>query len=414
MRRANPAAMTRRRFLQRVGMLGGAGLLAGCGAGGQPGEANAGAGDRTSGDGLKIGLLVPGSGVYSSLGQDMRDGFRLYLDQHDGTLGGRPIELIVEDSEANPEVGLRKAHKLLEEDGVAMVTGLVSSAVALGVRDLFHESQVPLIVSNAGANDITRAARSPYIFRTSFSNWQSTFSLGQWAYDHVAQHDVYVTAPDYAAGAEMIAGFTESFVAAGGSVVTGALPPFGTTQDYQPFISDIANSGAQAVMAFFAGGEAIAFVQQYQAFGLKDSTPLIGPGFLTDEGVLEAQRDAALGVRTSLHYTPLLDNATNRAFVDAYRDAFGGSPTVYVVQSYDAAQLIDRALGQTGGEADDVDGLVEAMAGVGRLDSPRGPFTIDPDTHNPVQAFYLREVQETGDGLGNVVVEDLGEFADPG
>jgi len=443
--------ISRRLFLQRATTIGAAaavpGLLAACGSGVEEGAAPTATGGTTpagtptgaattpaatasvtetatetgtesptaaAGEPLKIGLLIPTGGVYSSLGEDMRNGFQLYLDQHDGALGGRPVEVIEEDSEANPEVGLRKAQKLLNEDRVAMVTGIVSSAVALGVRDLFHEAQVPLIISNAGANDITRAAKSPYIFRTSFSNWQSTYSLGQWAYDNVAQEGMYVIAPDYAAGAEDIAAFRESFEAAGGTVLTGGLPPFGTTQDYQPFLSEIGNAGAQAVFAFFAGGEAITFVQQYRDFGLKDTLPLIGPGFLTDEGVLEAQGDAALGLRTSLHYTPLLDNPTNSAYVEAYEAAYGEQPTVYTVQSYDAAQLIDLALGELGGDTADVDALVDAMANIGALDSPRGPFEMDPVTHNPIQNFYLREVQEVDGGLGNAVLEDLGPFPDPG
>lgn len=429
--------MSRRLFLKRAGLFGAAvsapGLLAACGgaetAGEQASPAATGAASPTGaataapsptgspaagGDTLRVGLMVPLSGTYASLGEDMRNGFQMYLDENGGMLGGRTVEVVEAETEANPEVGLRVAQRLIEEDRVAMVTGIVSSAVALGVRDLFHESQVPLIVSNAGANDVTRAAMSPYIFRTSFSNWQSSYSIGEWAYENVADSDIFVIAPDYAAGAEDIAAFREAYEAAGGTVLEGALPPFGTTQDYQPFLSEIQNSGARGTFAFFAGGEAINFVQQYRDFGLKDAIPLIGPGFLTDEGVLEAQGDAAAGLRTSLHYTPLLDNETNNTFRAAYEEAFGESPTVYAVQSYDAAQLIALTLDAVGGETDDVDAVVEAMENVGSIDSPRGSFEIDPETHNPIQTFYLREVQEVEGALGNVPIEDLGVFTDPG
>lgn len=385
------------------------GLLAACGRG------SGGSGSGGGGDTLKIGLLLPLAGTYASLGEDMRKGFETWLDEHDGAMAGRTVELVVEDTEANPEVGLRKAQKVLGEDGVDLVSGIVSSAVALGVRDLFHERRVPLVISNAGANDLTRSAGSPYIFRTSFSNWQTSYSIGAWAAENLTMDGMYVMAPDYAAGHEDAEAFREAYEGAGGTILDEAFPPFGTTQDYQPFLSTVRQSGAKGVFAFFAGGEAIAFVQQYRDFGLKDEIPLIGTGFLTDEGVLPAIGDAALGMRTSLHYAPLLDNPANTRFIASYTEQHGEAPTVYSVQSYDAAALIDAGLRAVEGSTEDVDALVEAMAEVGEIDSPRGTFRMDPKTRNPVQTFYLREVQEQADGsLANVVLESLGEFADPG
>jgi branched-chain amino acid transport system substrate-binding protein len=422
------SAWTRRQFLQRLGVVGAAatvpGLLAACGGdGGDGGAAAGGTSPGAAGNGgggadkgaLKVGLLVPLSGTYASLGRDMQNGFQMYLDRHDGQLGGYTVELIDAETEANPEVGLRAGRRLIEEDNAAIVTGIVSSAVALGVRDLFHENERPLIVSNAGANDVTRSAKSPYIFRTSFSNWQPSFSVGEWAVEQYGGEPFFIIAPDYAAGHEDADAFRESYERNGGGQIAGEVyPAFGTTQDYQPFISQIEQSGAAGCFAFFAGGEAINFVQQYQQFGLKERIPLLGPGFLTDEGVLDAQGDAAIGLRTSLHWTPRLENETNQAFVQEYREKFDALATVYAVQSYDAAQLIDLALKDYDGDPTDGDAVSEAMANAPELDSPRGAFRIDPETHNPIQPFYLREVQEADGQLGNTVVEELGEYADPG
>jgi len=357
-------------------------------------------------------MMVPLSGVYADLGRDMRDAFQLYVEQQRGGLGGRPVQLTVEDTEANPEVGLRKAQKLVRQDRVQVVTGIVSSAVALGVRDFFHEEEVPLIVSNAGANDITRKSRSPYIFRSAFSNWQTTYSAGQWFYDTVAKDGVFCIAPNYAAGKEDIAAFREAYEKAGGKVTGEVFPPFGTTQDYQPFLSQIRNAGAKAVFAFFAGGEAVLFVRQYKEFGLSN-LPLVGPGFLTELDALPAQGDAALGIRTSLHYSPQLDNARNKEFVQAYRQKTSRWPTVYAVQSYDAAKMLDLALTATKGDSEPK-GLAKALEGVGEIDSPRGKWRLDPTTHNPVQTFYLREVKREGNELINAPIKDLGIFADPG
>jgi branched-chain amino acid transport system substrate-binding protein len=425
--------ISRRRLLRGLGLAGAGiglgGLLSACGGGDDDteqtsatqapagGAASPAAGPSTpaapTGRPLSIGMMVPLSGVYAALGNDMRDAFQAYLDENRGGLGGRPVSLVVEDTEANPEVGLRKAQKLLRQDRVPIVTGIVSSAVALGVRDLFHEEEIPLVVSNAGANDITRKAKSPYIFRSAFSNWQTCFSAGQWFYDNVAKDGVYCIAPNYAAGKEDIAAFREAFEKAGGKVIDEVFPPFGTTQDYQPFLSQIRNAGAKAVFAFFAGGEAITFVKQYRDFGLKDSIPLVGPGFLTELDALPAQGDAALGIRTSLHYTPQLDNPANKAFLAAYRKKANRTPTVYAMQSWDAAFLIDLALKATKGETD-AKALTKAMEEVGTIDSPRGKWQMDPKTHNPIQTFYMREVKREGAELANVPIKDLGQFADPG
>ena len=418
-RRVGDESWSRRTFLRRMGLAGAAvaagGLLPACGDD-EPATGGAGGGDRPSqaGQPLSIGFMIPIFGVFAALAKDMQEGMQLYLEERGGQIAGRPVTLIVEDTEANPEVGVRKAQKLLRQDRVPLAMGIVSSAVALGVRDLFHEEEVPLIVSNAGANDITRKAKSPFIFRTSFSNWQCNYSGGQWFYDNVAKDGVFVIAPDYAAGKEHIAGFREAFEKAGGKIIGEVYPPFGRTQDYQPFISQIRASGARAVWAFFAGAEAVSFVRQYREFGLKDQIPLLGSGFLTDDGVLPAQGDAALGLRTSLHYTPLLDNPANKKFVESYRRRFNRMPTVYAAQQYDSGTLLELALKQTNGNTD-ARAVTEAMANVGEIDSPRGRWKMDPNTHNPVQTFWMREVRNTPEaGLANVPIRELGVFPDPG
>jgi branched-chain amino acid transport system substrate-binding protein len=168
------------------------------------------------------------------------------------------------------------------------------------------------------------------------------------------------------------------------------------------------------VHAFFSGGEAITFVQQYAQFGLAGEIPLYGPGFLTDTTVLGAQGAAAEGVQTALHYAPALENPVNAEFSAAYEEAYDEPPTQYAVAAYDAAQLLDAALAEfEGAIADDPEGFVAAMEGVGEIDSPRGPFTLS-DTHNPEQPFYLLEVQPgEGGELENAVLEELGTVEDP-
>jgi branched-chain amino acid transport system substrate-binding protein len=193
-------------------------------------------------------------------------------------------------------------------------------------------------------------------------------------------------------------------------VVGEAKPPFGTTSDYQPFLTAIQNSGARATFCFFSGAEAITFVRQYTQFGLSSRIPLYGSGFLTEGSVLEQQGAAALGVQTTLHYSDQLDNPANAAFVEAYTAAHGESPSCFSVQTWDAANVLNRALRST--SALDGDALATALGGVGSIgDSPRGPWTFENQT--PRQTMYLRRVEDVRGTLVNAVVQDLGQQSQP-
>ncbi|GLW66657.1 ABC transporter substrate-binding protein [Actinomadura rubrobrunea] len=388
-----------RRSATISGLAVGALALAGC-AGSSLGPSGAGG----SGDEVTLGLLVPLSGVYAPLGEDMRDGFRLYLDQHGGRLGGRTVKVVTADEGETPQTGVPAAQKLVTQDRAAAVVGVVNSATALGLRDFFHESKVPLLVANAGADAITGDRGSPYVWRTSFANGKVGAALGPAVADEV-DGGVYLITADYAAGREMVGGFRKAFTAAGGKVAGEKYTPFGKTQDYQPYLSAIRSSGAKAVFSFYAGAEAVNFVKQYKQFGLADKIPLYGTGFLTEGGVLSAQGAAAVGVKTSLHYSTELDTPANKAFVDAYRKKYNEAPTVYSVQAYDAAAVLDKALAKaTGATGED---LAKALGQVGTIDSPRGPWSFDAQ-HDAQQKYYLREVRSDGGAIVNAVVRELG------
>ncbi|MGY1641852.1 ABC transporter substrate-binding protein [Geodermatophilus sp. SYSU D00703] len=395
-------------------LLGGLGVgvltlaVAACGGGSLGGDDGGGGGGEGGGT-VRVGLVIPQAGVYTPLGEDMQQGWDLWLEQNGGELGGFAVETVTADEGEGPDTGVPAVQRLLTEGDVDALVGIVNSATALGVAEQVTESQIPLIVANAGAEAITKDAASPYVWRSSFTNAQIAAAMGE----HLAAEGigpVYVMAPDYAAGQEVVAGFTEAYTAGGGTVAGQALTPFGTTQDFQPFLSGIQSSGAAATFVFYAGGEAVSFVQQYADFGLKDTIPLYGSGFLTEGSVLDAQGPAAVGVRTTLHYSTEIDNPVNTEFVQAYQEAYGELPTTYAVQAYDAANVLARALeeaGGTGGEA-----LSEALGGVGEVeDSPRGPWSFTGQT--PEQAVYLREVVDENGTLVNSVVEELGVFPQP-
>ncbi|MDQ1620612.1 MAG: branched-chain amino acid transport system substrate-binding protein [Actinomycetota bacterium] len=358
----------------------------------------------SKGAAVKVGLLVPLSGVYAPLGKDMKNGFDLYLDQHDGKLGGREAKVTEADEGEGPQTGVPAATKLVQQDKVAAVVGVVNSAIALGVRNLFDEAKIPLVIANAGANDITGSQASDYVWRTAFSNAAVNEAIGATVAKDMAGKSVYILAPDYAAGKEQMAGFKKTFTAAGGKVAGEQYTPFGKTQDFQPYLSKAERSGAAAVYAFYAGAEAVAFVKQYDQFGLSDKMPLYGSGFLTEGGVLAAQGGAAIGIKTSLHYSNQLDNPENAAFVKAYQAAYDASPTVYSVQAYDAAAALDKALKA----ADDESGaaIAKALGTVGEIASPRGPWRFGAN-HDPEQTYYLREVKEQNGAVVNAVIGEL-------
>ncbi|TWG21283.1 ABC transporter substrate-binding protein [Actinoplanes teichomyceticus] len=390
------ARINRRTLLGFAAAVGAAGVT-GCGNSLGGATANA-AGGAT----IKIGLVIPQSGVYAPLGEDIRRGWELWLARNGGKLGGLRAVTVVADEGEGPQTGVPAVQQLLQRDQVDVLVGIVNSATALGVRDLVGGVRKLLLIANAGAGEITGSGRSPYIWRTSFTNAQVAAAMGR----HLAGTGLrraYAIAPDYVAGAEAIAGFSQAFRAGGGTIAGESRPPFGKTQDYQPFLSRIQSSGAQGTFCFFGGAESVAFVKQYAQFGLSGRMPLYASGFLVEGGVLAAQGDAAVGVLSTLHYTAELDNPANVAFRTAYRAAYQVAPTVYAVQAWDAAAVLSRALEKTGG-ARDGDSLARAVEGP--ADSPRGPWTFAGQS--PRQSFYLRRVESRGGELVNTVVSDLG------
>lgn len=373
-------------------------LLTGCGSDSLGGDTGADDAAGVAGGPVDIGLLVPTSGVYAPLGEDMEQGFRLFLDQNDGKLGGREANIHVVDEGESPDTGVPGAQRLVQQQ-VDAVVGIVNSGTALGVRDLFEESQIPLIIANAGADAITGERKSDYVWRTSFSNGAVAAPLGTYVAENC--ESAFLVAADYAAGKEATAAFEKTFTAAGGNVAGSVYPPFGTTTNYQPFLAQITQSGADCVYTFFAGAEAVAFTKQYRELGV--TAALYSSGFLTEGGVLTAAGEAAVGVETSLHYSDQLDNERNTEFVEAYQAAYDEAPTVYAVQAYDAAQALDQALAdgaETGAE------IVDGLQGIDTIDSPRGEFGFD-DGHGPDQTYYLRKVESKDGGLINTVVQEL-------
>lgn len=348
---------------------------------------------------IDVGMMLPYVGVYASLGEEIDQGFMLALEEAGMT---DRFNIIREDTEASPQAGVSAARKLVLQDEVDVLTGIVSSGVLGAVRDFVDQSQTPLIVSNAGNDEATGVDCSPYITRVSFSNAQVNRPMGQWLYDQGVR-TVYTLAPDYAAGQQHIGAFVEAFEAAGGEIVGQEYTPFGQTQDFGPYLTTAQAADPDAIFVFYAGSEAINFVKQYDSFGIKEDIPLYGSGFLTSQLYLEAEGPAALGVITSLHYVPTLDTPENQAFVEAFQEATNRLPSEYAVQGYDAGRSLVEAVNAG---ATDRESIKEALREVSYT-GPRGPLEIDPATNNIVQNVYIYDIVEGENGLTQELLDTV-------
>ncbi|MEP7070155.1 MAG: ABC transporter substrate-binding protein, partial [Usitatibacter sp.] len=336
---------------------------------------------------LKVGLMLPYSGTYAALGTAIENGFKLYVAEQGGRIGGREIEYFKVDDESDPAKATDNANKLVKRDNVDVIIGTVHSGVAMAMAKVAKDNDTLLIIPNAGAVAVTGPMCAQSIFRSSFSNWQPGYAMGEVAAKKGLKKAVTITWK-YAAGDESVAGFREAFEKGGGQVVKELSLPFPNVE-FQPLLTEIASIKPDAVYAFFAGGGAVKFVKDYAAAGLKKTIPLYGAGFITD-GTLEAQGADADGLLTTLHYGDGLDNPKDKVFRAAYDKAYKMQPDVYAVQGYDAAQMLAIGLNAAKGDVSKKTDIAKAITGA-TIDSPRGRFTIGA-SHNPVQDMYLRQV----------------------
>ncbi|WP_089155561.1 ABC transporter substrate-binding protein [Micromonospora sp. NBS 11-29] len=357
-----------------------------------------------SGGTVKIGLLASLSGTYQSVGKDIRDGFQLYLSAHDGKLGGRTVELVVADEGNGAATAVPAATKLLKQDRVVALTGIVGGGSVAAVQPLLTETKVPFVGSN-GRPELKDVSR---VWHTSYLSDEPGEAIAAHVRADV-KGSVYAIGPDYQGGWDELRGFTEAYAAAGGKLANPdgktTFTPFPATTNFTPYFARIKASGADAVYTFYAGGAAVDFVKQYAQSEIKD-VPLYAAGFLTEGGVLDAQGDAARDIYSVLNYSPDLDNAENRAFVAAWKAGHDGSPTTYAMASYDAAAVLDRAIAAAGDDAT-AEKINAAIGQLGQIASPRGTWQFSPTTHAPVQKWYLRQVRQDGRALSNTVVGDL-------
>ena len=354
---------------------------------------------------IKVGFMLPYSGTYAALGNAIENGFRMYVGEQGGKLGGREIEFFKVDDESDPAKATDNVNRLIKRDKVDVIVGTVHSGVAMAMAKAAKESGTVLIVPNAGADAVTGPMCAPNIFRSSFSNWQTAYPMGLVAAKEGKKTAMTITWK-YAAGEEAVNGMKEGFEKSGGKITKQLTLPFPNVE-FQALLTEIAAAKPDAVFSFFAGAGAVKFVKDYHASGLSKTIPLYGPGFLTD-GTLEAQGEAAQGMLTTLHYADELGTERDKTFRVNYAKSYKLQPDVYAVQGYDAAQMLAVGLKAAGGDIGKKDVFRTAIEKA-TIASPRGDFTLSK-AHNPVQDIYLRKVDGKENKKISVAVKAL---ADP-
>jgi len=350
---------------------------------------------------IKIGFISPLSGGMAANGKDMLVGLQQYMEEVNYQAAGRKIELVIEDDEANPAVGLTKTRKLVEKDGVHLMTGGLMASTAYALAPYIDSKEIPMTYPIMSADDITQRKVPKWIVRTGWSSSQPHQPFGEYAYNTLKFRKISIIAYDFAFGWECAGGFHKTFEDAGGKVLQKIWVPL-TAQDLSPYLSQISKD-ADAVFAVFSGRLTLQFVKQYKEFGLKEKIPLIGGGTVTDEHALPSMGDEAIGIITPLIYSEVLDNPANKKFVKGFRDKAKKAASYYSEGTYSGARWIVEAIKAVKGDVEDRAKLLNALKQVELKDLPRGPMKLD-HYGNPIQNVYIRKVEKVDGTLKNTVI----------
>jgi branched-chain amino acid transport system substrate-binding protein len=359
-------------------------------------------------DTIKIGFISSYSGLNGNLGPYMERGARLYLKEHQAELpAGTNFEFLIrDDTGPNPDKAKQLAQELIVRDKVNILAGVIFTPNALAIAPLCTEAKVPFVIMNAGTSVIT--TKSPYIVRTSFTLWQSSYPLGAWAAKKFKK--AYTLVSDFGPGIDSEQAFTKAFTAGGGEIVGSVRVPL-QNPDFATYMQKVKDSRPDALMVFVpAGKSAAAVMKNFSEIGLAGAgVKLIGPGDITPDEELQNMGDVALGVTTVHHYSAAATRPANQAFVAAWKKEYGANetPNFVAVGGWDGMAAILSAVKQQNGKFD-ADRTMELMKQFKDANSPRGPIAIDPETRDIVQNEYLREVRKVNGQLANVELETVG------
>jgi len=339
---------------------------------------------------LKIGFISTFSGPQGVMGEFMKEAVEVALDQLGRKVGGLETEVIYGDDQFKPDVGLQVAEEMLKKHQVDFVSGIIWSNVMMAVVPVVTGAGKIMVGTNAGASPLAGSQCNELYFSTSWNNDQTPEAMGKFLQDSGID-DIYVLAPNYQAGKDMVAGLKRYYK---GKIVEEVYTKMGQ-QDYQAEITQLRSKNPKAVFAFYPGGMGIQFLRQYDQAGLRGKIPLYTV-YTVDEISIPAVKDAAVGIYETRYWSPDLKNPANEKFVNDYKKKYKKLPVFYGAQSYDGIMLIDSAVRAVKGNVKDTKGMVAAMRKAD-FKSLRGPFQYNVN-HHPIQNFYLLKTEKLKSG----------------
>lgn len=341
-------------------------------------------------DQLKIGFMATLSGPPAALGEHMRDGFMLALEEAGGEFGGVPTEVVISDDLLDPAHAVNAVRRLLETDRVDIVAGVIFSNVMMSVYKPVIDAGKLMMSGNAGPSPIAGAQCHENFFSSSWQNDAAHEAMGAYATSQGWER-VIVMAPNYQAGRDAIAGFKRYFQHEPIDEIYTQLGQL----DFSAEIARIASMQPDAIYTLMPGGMGVNLVKQYSQAGLAETIPFLS-AFTVDETTLPATQEDAVGLFGASWWAPNLDTELNRAFVENFEAKYGYPPAMYAAQGYDLGRLIDAAVREANGQTD-TDSLRAALRSMAFESVAGGNFSFNTNGY-PIRNFYLTQAIQRDDG----------------
>jgi branched-chain amino acid transport system substrate-binding protein len=358
-------------------------------------------------DTIKIGGLATLEGPFAVPGQDSMRGIRMAIAEVGGTISGKKIELITGSSNGEPDVAIRAARKLVEQDHVPILIGPLSGSEGIAMRDYAKtQPNTTFVNGSSAASETTLFDPAPNFFRFSTDGAQWMAGLGEYAYKNKGFKKVAVIAEDYSFPYTQVQGFMLGFCRSGGHVIHKAWAPLGT-RDYSSIIAALP-AGIDALYVALGGSDAINFLTQYQQAG--GDAPLVGGSITVDQtvlGVKGKQRENVIGTASAGPIADNWDDPRWKKFVADYQKMFPDglpSPSLFAHAYYINAKAVLLALQKVNGDVSDGGKKLREALSTLSFDTPTGPVKLD-ENRQAIATIFVTEVAQNDKGqLYNKVV----------
>ena len=350
---------------------------------------------------IRVGFMAPLTGIFAQAGKDMLEGLKMGLEQSGGQAAGRPLELIAEDDEGNPATAQSKYRKLVQQDRIDVLTGVLLVNIGYALVPPIERDGVPSLFLTT-PDDLTKRRPPRWILRSNFAASQPMHALGDYAAKTLKYKKVAAIAMDNPFGHEGIGGFQRVFEDAGGRVAQKTWVPL-NAMDFAPYLTQVPKD-VDAVVQVFVAGQAVRFAKQYADSGLKDKLPLVGTGVFTDESALRSMGDEAIGIIGTSIWSPTLTNPANQAFMKLAEARLKRTPAYFHAVMYSAGRWITDAAKAVDGKVEDRAKFLAAIRkAIEATEDPRGPIKLD-DYNNPTENVYITKVEKVGGRLQTTVI----------